>query len=110
MRRLRQKVEPDPNRPTHLLTVRGVGYRLVSVEVGGGRMTAPSQPGQEAVAPASDAERDPPADAPAEPIATEEPCGATAAGRLADRLAGAVPRPDDPGARRSAAGSASGPG
>jgi DNA-binding response OmpR family regulator len=35
MRRLRQKVEPDPNRPTHLLTVRGVGYRLVSVEVGG---------------------------------------------------------------------------
>ena len=35
MRRLRQKVEPDPNRPTHLLTVRGVGYRLVSVEAGG---------------------------------------------------------------------------
>ena len=35
MRRLRQKVEPDPNRPTHLLTVRGVGYRLVSTEVGG---------------------------------------------------------------------------
>ncbi|MGH2464723.1 MAG: response regulator transcription factor [Candidatus Limnocylindrales bacterium] len=35
MRRLRQKVEPDPNRPTHLLTVRGVGYRLVALEVGG---------------------------------------------------------------------------
>ena len=35
MRRLRQKVEPDPNRPTHLLTVRGVGYRLVSLEAGG---------------------------------------------------------------------------
>jgi DNA-binding response OmpR family regulator len=35
MRRLRQKVEPDPNRPSHLLTVRGVGYRLVSLEAGG---------------------------------------------------------------------------
>ena len=29
MRRLRQKMEVDANRPTHLLTVRGVGYRLV---------------------------------------------------------------------------------
>jgi DNA-binding response OmpR family regulator len=34
MRRLRQKVEPDPNRPIHLLTVRGVGYRLVALEAG----------------------------------------------------------------------------
>jgi DNA-binding response OmpR family regulator len=30
MRRLRQKVEVDPNKPVHLLTVRGIGYRLVS--------------------------------------------------------------------------------
>jgi two-component system KDP operon response regulator KdpE len=30
MRRLRQKVEADPDRPVHLLTVRGIGYRLVS--------------------------------------------------------------------------------
>ena len=30
MRRLRQKVEIDPNKPVHLLTVRGIGYRLVS--------------------------------------------------------------------------------
>jgi two-component system KDP operon response regulator KdpE len=30
MRRLRQKIEADPDRPSHLLTVRGVGYRLVS--------------------------------------------------------------------------------
>jgi len=30
MRRLRQKVEVDPNQPRHLLTVRGVGYRLVA--------------------------------------------------------------------------------
>ena len=30
MRRLRQKLEPDPNRPRHLVTVRGIGYRLVS--------------------------------------------------------------------------------
>jgi two-component system response regulator VicR len=29
MRRLRQKVEVDANKPVHLLTVRGVGYRLV---------------------------------------------------------------------------------
>ena len=32
MRRLRQKIEPDPNRPIHLVTVRGIGYRLVQVE------------------------------------------------------------------------------
>ena len=32
MRRLRQKVELDPNRPVHLQTVRGVGYRLVAVD------------------------------------------------------------------------------
>ena len=31
MRRLRQKIEPDPDQPVHLLTVRGVGYRLVAV-------------------------------------------------------------------------------
>jgi len=29
MRRLRQKIEVDPDRPAHLVTVRGVGYRLV---------------------------------------------------------------------------------
>jgi len=29
MRRLRQKIEPEPDRPVHLVTVRGVGYRLV---------------------------------------------------------------------------------
>ena len=30
MRRLRQKLEVDPNRPRHLLTVRGIGYRLAA--------------------------------------------------------------------------------
>ena len=30
MRRLRQKIEVDPDRPVHLVTVRGVGYRLVA--------------------------------------------------------------------------------
>ncbi len=28
MRRLRTKIEPDPNHPRHLVTIRGVGYRL----------------------------------------------------------------------------------
>jgi DNA-binding response OmpR family regulator len=32
MRRLRQKVEVDPDRPAHLLTARGLGYRLVAVD------------------------------------------------------------------------------
>jgi DNA-binding response OmpR family regulator len=32
MRRLRQKIEADPNHPRHLLTMRGVGYRLVSTD------------------------------------------------------------------------------
>jgi two-component system KDP operon response regulator KdpE len=31
MRRLRQKIEVDANRPSHLQTVRGVGYRLAQV-------------------------------------------------------------------------------
>jgi DNA-binding response OmpR family regulator len=31
MRRLRQKIELDPNHPIHLLTIRGVGYRLVGM-------------------------------------------------------------------------------
>ena len=30
MRRLRQKVEVDPNKPLHVQTVRGIGYRLLS--------------------------------------------------------------------------------
>jgi DNA-binding response OmpR family regulator len=35
MRRLRQKIELDPNRPVHLLTVRGVGYRLAASSAAG---------------------------------------------------------------------------
>jgi DNA-binding response OmpR family regulator len=34
MRRLRQKVEIDPNHPAHLQTVRGIGYRLIAVRPG----------------------------------------------------------------------------
>jgi DNA-binding response OmpR family regulator len=30
MRRLRQKIEPDPDNPIHLVTIRGIGYRLVA--------------------------------------------------------------------------------
>ena len=40
MRRLRQKVEVDPNRPAHLQTVRGIGYRLIAVRPG----SAPAAP------------------------------------------------------------------
>jgi len=29
VKRLRRKVEPDPHRPTHLVTVRGLGYKFV---------------------------------------------------------------------------------
>jgi two-component system, OmpR family, response regulator RegX3 len=29
VKRLRQKIEPDPHRPVHLLTVRGLGYKFV---------------------------------------------------------------------------------
>jgi DNA-binding response OmpR family regulator len=32
MRRLRRKIEPDPDHPVHLVTVRGVGYRLAVSE------------------------------------------------------------------------------
>ncbi len=42
MRRLRQKVELEPNRPAHLLTVRGVGYRLLA---GDGTSAAPEAAG-----------------------------------------------------------------
>jgi two-component system KDP operon response regulator KdpE len=31
LRRLRQKIEVDPDEPVHLITVRGVGYRLVAL-------------------------------------------------------------------------------
>ena len=41
MRRLRQKVELDPNKPVHLLTVRGIGYRLVAVSGAGDPVTGP---------------------------------------------------------------------
>jgi DNA-binding response OmpR family regulator len=33
MRRLRRKLEPDPDNPRYILTDRGVGYRLVSAAV-----------------------------------------------------------------------------
>ncbi len=29
IRRLREKVEPDPSQPQHLITVRGFGYRWI---------------------------------------------------------------------------------
>jgi DNA-binding response OmpR family regulator len=35
MRRLRQKIEVDPDRPVHLLTVRGLGYKLASSRANG---------------------------------------------------------------------------
>jgi two-component system KDP operon response regulator KdpE len=35
IRRLRQKLEADPDHPRHLVTVRGIGYRLVAGTPGG---------------------------------------------------------------------------
>ena len=35
LRRLRQKIEADPDEPVHLITVRGVGYRLVALPENG---------------------------------------------------------------------------
>jgi two-component system KDP operon response regulator KdpE len=32
MRRLRKKIEADPDHPVHLLTIRGLGYRLVQIQ------------------------------------------------------------------------------
>ena len=37
VRRLREKVEPDPANPTRILTVWGVGYRLDPGPAGDGR-------------------------------------------------------------------------
>ncbi len=36
MRRLRQKIEADPDKPVHLVTVRGVGYRLMPTRADNG--------------------------------------------------------------------------
>jgi two-component system response regulator VicR len=54
MRRLRQKVERDPNRPVHLLTVRGVGYRLRKAEQAGEPAAEPTD------VPAAEPTDDPP--------------------------------------------------
>jgi two-component system response regulator RegX3 len=32
VKRLRAKIEPSPGAPTYLVTVRGLGYKLVDVE------------------------------------------------------------------------------
>jgi two-component system KDP operon response regulator KdpE len=34
VRRLRRKLERDPDQPRHLLTERGIGYRLVTAPAG----------------------------------------------------------------------------
>jgi hypothetical protein len=44
MRRLRQKVEVDPNRPAHVQTVRGIGYRLVGAVGRDGEVGAEGRP------------------------------------------------------------------
>ena len=44
MRRLRQKIEPDPNHPIHVVTMRGVGYRLVQQHPGAAETDARPAP------------------------------------------------------------------
>ena len=43
VRRLRQKLEVDPDRPRHLLTATGGGYRLATVESGPTAAGAPTR-------------------------------------------------------------------
>jgi DNA-binding response OmpR family regulator len=45
VRRLRTKVEPDPANPRHVVTVRGMGYRLVPDRVGCGRLVSQERSG-----------------------------------------------------------------
>ncbi len=88
MRRLRQKIEVDPNRPVHLLTVRGVGYRLV--ETPGAGESAAAAPGADA------------AEATA-PDATDGPARAdmpgVTPGTVANDASSADPGPPDRGRR-----------
>ena len=44
MRRLRQKIEVDPNKPVHVQTVRGVGYRLISATGNAQAAATPDDP------------------------------------------------------------------
>jgi DNA-binding response OmpR family regulator len=53
MRRLRQKLEVDPNRPAHLMTVRGIGYRLANADL----PADPAAPAAPDLSPRSGAER-----------------------------------------------------
>ena len=64
MRRLRQKLEVDANRPRHLLTVRGVGYRLVATRPGPAERDSGTGDAPRGAAPATD---DDSATAPPEP-------------------------------------------
>ncbi|MGD0268958.1 MAG: response regulator transcription factor [Candidatus Sulfotelmatobacter sp.] len=51
VRRLREKIEPQPEAPRYLQTVRGKGYRLVSQDVPANGSGAPSRLGVAGVAP-----------------------------------------------------------
>lgn len=44
MRRLRSKVEPDPSKPVHLISVHGVGYRFVPPPSDTARFDTPAPP------------------------------------------------------------------
>ncbi len=44
MRRLRSKVEPDPSKPVHLISVHGVGYRFVPPPQDTARFDTPAPP------------------------------------------------------------------
>jgi DNA-binding response OmpR family regulator len=73
MRRLRQKVEVDPNHPVHVQTVRGIGYRLIGLAGAG---LAPAPPATAATSTGTPTPAGAPTPAVREPAPAAEPSDA----------------------------------